>query len=201
MENCCGLVLARESTGEHFQKLTLLTVEHGLQVALMRKSNGQSAMVPDLFDTAEFSLEIPKGTGAQFIKQYRVVHREPNLGKDYTRFMAACRFAIILTKNSMPAESTNDVYALCQKSLNAFAQRPRPDATLFKALWQLARKEGFAVREHWLAHLSTAEQKNATAILNQTLDTQETPINTVEHLTRHLEQWLSNECHFVIGRP
>lgn len=199
MESCCGLVLAREPAGEHFLKLTWVSAEHGLQMALMRNPSKPGAMVPDLFDTAEFSLEMTKGVGAQFVREYRVLHREAALGGDYARFMAACRFAIVIAKNSMPAESAAGVYTLCQETLAAFARRPRPDATLFKALWRLAREEGFAVREHWLSRLTVAEQGSVAATLVQALDVQKTPVDAVEHLTRSLEQWLAGECHFVIA--
>jgi hypothetical protein len=193
-----GLVLARELSGERFIKLTLVCPSQGLVLCLLRVS--AKATAPDLFDVAEVTLEAPKtgGRGVRFASGYRVLRREVALGADYARLAAACRLALVVTRNPMAPDSAESVFALCVEAVGALATRPRPDAALFKTFWRLARDEGYPVREDWQAGLSAGERAAAEAVLRETLDAQATAPEAVVALTRSLERWLVGECNFVI---
>jgi hypothetical protein len=195
-----GLLLSREPSGERFLKLALLCEEEGLLVCLLRVSTKPSGTEspPDLFDTAEILLAPPKGNGVQFASEYRVTQRAVALGTDYVRLSAACHWARILTQNPPAPDSCSAVFALCQQALEAFANRPRPDATLFKSLWKLALDGGWPVLEHWFATLPISEKEKARTILRQPLDAQEVPPAGVARLLRDLEQWLAHECHYIL---
>jgi hypothetical protein len=197
-ETCRGILLSREPTGERFWKLTLLCEEHGILWCLLRvPSKPGSEATPDLFDTAEVRLNAPKGSGASFVSEYRVEERITALGADYTRLEIACRWARLLIQNPPPPDSAPAVFALCKQALEAFAKRPRPDATLFKSLWKLARDGGWPVFEHWLAGLPAPERERARTALRQPLDAQDAPPAVLARLTRDLENWLTRECHFI----
>lgn len=194
-----GLVLSREQVGERFLKIALLCAEEGVAVCLLRVASSKKMPVsaPDLFDHAEVTLGAPHENGARFATDYRVLRREQSLGSDYARLVPACHLAGIVARNPVPLESAEAIHALCVEAAQAFAGRPRPDVTLFKALWRLARGEGLPVYEHWQRELSPPRQAEVASVLRQPLDAQTTPPETVSCLTRELERWLQNECHFV----
>lgn len=187
-----GILLSREPSGERFLKLAFLCEEQGLVGCLLRvsttmKPGANTPPVPDLFDTAEITLTPAKGSGVNFASGYRVTHRAAAIGADYARLTAACRWARILIKNPPTPDSHEAVFALCKQALEAFASRPRPDATFFKSLWKLAKDGGWPVLEHWLAGLSPADNAHARTILQKPLDAQETPPDIVARLTLALE--------------
>jgi recombinational DNA repair protein (RecF pathway) len=194
-----GLVLAREHSGERFLKITVISPETGAVMCLLRTAAKSS--VPDLFDTAELTLEPARGSGPRFASDYRVLRREGALGADYARLALACRFALIVAKNPASQESYEPLYALSMSAVSAFATRPRPDATLLKALWSLVREGGWPVREHWLAGLPEESRVLCAAILSQPLDAQEAPPEAVAQMIRNLEHWMEYECQFVIPGP
>ncbi|MDR3228074.1 MAG: hypothetical protein LBT53_01490 [Puniceicoccales bacterium] len=195
-----ALMLSRETAGEHFARLSLLAAESGVVVCLLRVSGKKplSGGLPDLFDLAEVRLEPPRGSGLRFAAEYRVVRRRDGLGGGYARLAAACRFALVVARNPVPEESAAGIFALCDKAADAFAGRPRPDATLFKSLWRFARGEGFPVLEQWMKSLSIGDQNVALTILREPLDVQETSAAEVARLTRSMEHWLENTCQFVL---
>ncbi|MDR2981696.1 MAG: hypothetical protein LBV12_05560 [Puniceicoccales bacterium] len=193
-----GILLAKEPSGERHLKLALLSPEKGLVACLLRVATKATTPAPDLFDYAEVSLNPPKGGGPRFAGEYRIIRREPEIGADYGRLAIACRLALILTRNPPPDGSSAEVHDLCVEAVQAFAGRPRPDATLFKSLWKLVRGEGYPVQEHWLRGLDRGDREAVASILNCPLDAQVETADNVSRLTRRLERWLENECHFVL---
>ncbi|MDR2430618.1 MAG: hypothetical protein LBD14_07025 [Puniceicoccales bacterium] len=196
-----GLVLSREPVGERFLKIALLCAEEGVAVCLLRvvmSKKTPASSLPDLFDQAEARLGASSENGARFASDYRVLRRAEGLGSDYARLVPACRLAGVVARNPVPLGSAAAVYALCVEASRAFAGRPRPDVTLFKALWQLARGEGFPVCEHWRRGLALSRQAEVGSVLRQPLDAQTTPPGTVSFLTRELECWLQTHCHFIL---
>ena len=196
-----GILLSREPSGEHFLKLALLCEEQGVVVCLLRvsaKPGATASPPPDLFDTAEISIAPPKGSGVQFASGYRVIHRTVALGRDYARLSAACHWARILIKNPPTPDSCPAVFALCKQALEAFATRPRPDATLFKSLWKLALDGGWPVLELWFEAQPASEKELIRAILRQPLDAQEVQPGVSGRLRRELERWLARDCHYLL---
>ncbi|MDR1497673.1 MAG: hypothetical protein LBS59_04580 [Puniceicoccales bacterium] len=195
------LVLAREPSGEHFLKLALLSPQNGIMTCLLRLSAlSKNAHAPDFFDVADITLAASKKADApaQFIAEYTVLRRHSAIGSDYTRLAIASRLSLIILKNPLPPESTKTIAALLDRATDALANKPLPHVTFFKTLWELARNEGYPVREHWLASLPPDRRQHTLQILRQPLDNQDTPPNNLADLTHSLEQWLSRECHFVI---
>jgi hypothetical protein len=195
-----GILLTREPSGERFLKLALLDAARGLAWCLLRTPTKSSATTPDLFDIAEAlhdARATPDADGPLFISEYRVLRRFPGIGASYARLAAASRFAKCLARNPPPPDSAPETFALGERAFAAFDARPRPDVTLFKSLWRLARDGGWPAREHWLAHLTLRERECAETILRQPLDAQTTSESYVARLLAHLEEWLVRECHFL----
>jgi hypothetical protein len=198
-----GILLSREPSGERFLKLALLDARRGLAWCLLRTSHKSGATTPDLFDVAEALQDErgqPEADGPVFISEYRVLRRFPGIGAGYARLAAASRFARLLVRNPPPPDSAPEAFALCERAFAAFDSRPRPDATLFKSLWWLARDGGWPALEHWLAGLASRERESAESVLRQPLDAQTLSEADVSRLVERFEEWLVRECHFLPGQ-
>ncbi len=178
-----GLVLDREPAGERHLRLRLLSPTLGLVYALVRESRpagGNSsttrkrtgaAQRPDVFDHAALQLQ-PPGAGAAhanvyFVSEYKVLRRHAGLGRNYASLAAAAALAALIARNAAHFETCAPVFALCRKALEALDQGAPPEVVRLKALFLLARAEGYAAKEHWLPTLPEADAALALAILNR----------------------------------
>lgn len=199
-----GLVIGREPAGERHLRLTVFDPERGPTRCLYKPvARSRAATVtPDLFDTAELLIDQPKaGESARFVREYRLVERIAGLGTDYTRLTFACRWANLLSKNPHPPESWATVYTLAGDALRAIADKPRPDAAYFKAVWKLTRDEGLPVKEDFFPKLRPGEQEIVLHLLNRPLlgiDETLAPKAAVEGVARALENWLAREADFIV---
>jgi hypothetical protein len=179
-----GLVLDREPSGERHLRLTLLTPTLGLVSALARESRpagakpttaskkrGGAPQRPDIFDHASVRLEAPKAGGAHrhvyFLAEYKVLRRHAGLGRSYAALEAAAGLAKVVARNAAHFETCAPVFDLCRKALDALDGGAPPEAVRLKALFLLARDEGYAAREQWLPALNAADQTLALAVLNR----------------------------------
>jgi recombinational DNA repair protein (RecF pathway) len=177
-----GLVLDRKPAGERHVQLRLLTPTLGLIWALARESrpagkpaaprkNSAPAQRPDIFDHAELQLQLPEAGAAHpnvyFIAEYKVLRRHAGLGKNYAALTAAAGLAALIAHNATHFETCAPVFDLCRKALEALDQGAPPEAVRLKALFLLARAEGYAAKEHWLPTLPEADATLARAVLNK----------------------------------
>jgi hypothetical protein len=179
-----GLVLDRKPSGERHLRLTLLTPTLGLVSALMRESRpagakpgaaakkrGGAAQRADSFDLAAVRLEAPEAGGAHpqvyFLAEYKVLRRHPGLGRNYAALEAAAGLANLVARNAAHFETCAPVFDLCRKALGALDDGAPPEAVRLKALFLLARAEGYAAREQWLPALGAGDEALARAVLNR----------------------------------
>lgn len=191
------LILGRDPSGESHQLLTFLNPTEGLLRCLLRVQRNTKATQPDLFDEGEISLEPAKDGGTRFAREYRLLTRQLGIARQHRSLERASRLANLVRKNPPPPESSEVCYQIIFETFAAMAQRPRPDAAYFKGLWLMLKDGGWPVHEHWFLRLGNA-QKDAAAVLSQPLDAQSVAESTIATLTNDLEQWATQEAHFVL---
>jgi len=179
-----GLVLDRQPAGERHLRLTLLTRTLGLVSALARESRpagaqagatarkrGAAPQRPDIFDVAAVRLETPPAGGAHpqmyFLTEYKVLRRHAGLGRNYAALEAAAGLARLIRRNATHFETCAPVFDLGCKALEALEGGAPPEAVRLKALYLLARAEGYAAREQWLPGLRPADATLARAVLHR----------------------------------
>lgn len=179
-----GLVLDRKPSGERHLRLSLLTPTLGLVSALVRESRPAGAKSgatskkragapqrPDIFDLAAVRLEAPEAGGAHptmyFVAEYKVLRRHAGLGRSYSALEAAAGLAKLITRNAAHFETCAPVFDLCRKALDALEGGAPPEAVRLKALYLLARAEGYAALEQWRPALSEADGELAGTVFNR----------------------------------
>ncbi|HTB62392.1 MAG TPA: hypothetical protein VK737_02290 [Opitutales bacterium] len=178
-----GLVLDRVPSGERHQRLILLTPSLGIISALARESRPAGATAtsakkrsgapqrPDIFDHATMRLETPDSGNTHsrvyFLAEYKVLRRHAGLGRSYAALQAASGLAKLVAHNAVHFETCAPVFELCCKALDALDTGAPPEAVRLKALFLLARAEGYAALEQWLPALNVADQELARAVLSR----------------------------------
>lgn len=195
-----ALLLKRVVSGEQHQRLTCLSAEYGSIVCMKRQSRSlkRSGTQPDLFDFAALELSKANQGDMWFVDDYRVLRRFDGIGQDYRAFEHACEFARILELNHTHASDNQDLINLALQTLEAWEKRIRPEATLLKALYLLAKQEGYAVHSHWLLRLNAQDQAHANEVLRQPLDKIQTPSAHINRITELLRLWLSSETDIYL---
>jgi len=204
-----GLVLNRTPAGEHHLRLKLLTPAHGLLTALLRESRAKRtgrrskttapATQPDVFDHAAVMLEPPAPGAAHgsvyFVREYKVVRRHAGLGLRYPALTAASALANLVGRHAAHFETCAPVFALCLQAFAALDEGAPPDAVHLKALFLLARAEGYPAREQWLPMLSDEDRAVALAVLNHPAAAATllpaADLARLPHLLRACEHWLA----------
>lgn len=184
-----GIVLYRQLAGEHHLRLHLAAPERGLLRVLARHASKGTPPPPDLFDAGDFTVEASRGN-AYFLKDFRLQRRRTELAQSYAAFEAACEFAEVFRKNLEHLEEPAEPVALLERGLDAFETGQRPEVTLLKSLYLLARMEGFPVKEEWLIGLPGSLRRQAKEVLNSPLTEQTVDSATVESLLHSLRAWL-----------
>lgn len=196
-----GFILDRAIQGEKFWRVVILTREYGARACLVRVAGkNKTTCVPDLFDEAEILLDKPKaGTDSnlRFAKEYRLVQRNHGISGNYKALVCACKFTTLLAKNAFSPDTYESVFKLCRNVLRAFGEKPNPDATYFKALWTLARENGYPVKEDWFEHSRFEEREGIANVLKTPLEQLEVDPLDLTLYTHRLESWLAREHHFI----
>lgn len=192
-----AIVLSQTISGDSFQKLQLLSDEAGLFVAMRRYSQKQnSAHRTVIFDTAEIEVQTKPGSQLSFIQSYELIQRRDAIGKNYRSLEAASKFARLILHNSIAFHSTDTMYALVDKSLNALAALKSPDHVYFKALYLLLKQEGYPVRESWYSGLSSASQATVAESLQQAAPTASSQDLRCQQLSEALSDWMEQQTDF-----
>ena len=197
-----GFILDRIVQGEKFWRVVILTREYGAQPCLVRiAGKNKTTCVPDLFDESEILLDKPKsGTDShlRFAKDYRLVKRNVGISGNYNALVCASKFASVLAKNAFPTDSHESVFKLAANVFRAFGEKPNAEATYLKALWTLARENGYPVREDWFENSCFEDREGIAAVLKTPLEQLCVDPRDVTHYIHRLEAWLVREHHFVM---
>jgi hypothetical protein len=191
-------VIGMEPAGESFMRLHLFSAESGCCLALRRRSTRKGGSLQlDLFQDAELVLRQESEHAVGFIQESVVLRARESIARRYDAFASASRFCRAIHLNARHMTHPEPISSLLQTSLDAWENRPHPNATLLKAIYRLAQEDGFPVQESWLLRLDANARQDARAILHRTLDRQEHPPEVVENLLESLMGWLSREQDFI----
>lgn len=193
-----AVVLGRGEAGEARWRFSFLHASEGLVMALRRQPGKRagSAPVPDVFEVGEVQLQASAPGKPYFVRDYRPVQTFRELARRPEAFRLAGVLCAFFRLNLHPSENNALHFEALRAALAAFARRPRPDATLCKAVYRFASREGFAVREDWAARLQPAEADDARRILSQPLDEIDIPPERTTALTRRLFRFLEETGAF-----
>ena len=201
-------VLKITQTSEHFLKLDYLSPVNGLDYGLLRFSpKNKKASRPDLFDTAEISIELGNVRKKHFLKDYSPITQRPAIGKHYSRLDYSCRFARFLLENLSSVPDPKELYQLSKQSLDAFNSGYPPETILLKALYRFLKIEGFPVENNWWQSIPQAQKNQAQQLLNTPLsEIQTTRVDKdaltqspAESLLAHLAQWIRQETELRLN--
>ena len=186
-----GIILKKETSGEQFFKLTILSPERGCVLAMFRrpKRNSRSPM-PDLFDLVEILLEKKGEAGFGFVKELTIHKQRRGLAKSFIALELACEWSAILIKN-LPRETEMErIYELFSKGLDAWENRIQPEAIFFKSLFVYARDEGYAVKHDWFDKLTHSDRTEVAMIIN-------TPIAELKIESDRVRHWIEHLKHYI----
>lgn len=193
-----AVVVHRRDAGESHWRYTLLSARHGWVSALRRKpgKRAQRSAPPDLFEHGEISIPARRAGAPPVLDEFRPIRGHRELAGRSEAFGLAARLCNLMRLNLDHSESTESGFLLLLETLDALGARPRPDAAFFKALYRLAREEGYPVREEWAAALSREDREAALDLLREPLDRIQSSTETARALTERLLLYLSGNCHW-----
>ena len=191
-----AIVLSRIDATERHWRYNLLTRDHGLIRALRRKpgQRPQRSAIPDIFDLGDLTVQ-QRGAGKPRMLEEFLLHRSfRELAHKPEALTAAAALSNLLLLTFDHAASTEEAFSLFVDFLDALTHRPRPEAAFFKAVYALARKEGFPVREEWAPLLGARERELAVEVLKQPLSEITTSPEQVTRLNEALLNYLERAC-------
>lgn len=196
--NTKGFVLDRSISGEHYLRFALFTQEHGLLNCYQRHSN-KNTKTPfvELFDYASVTLE-RKDAGNSFVKEYHPLDRYNAIGKNYQTLLLAAEWTTILTRNLPHASHFEPIFQLNREALDAFERSKRPDVVLLKALWRLARDEGYPVKQQFWANQPTAQREELATLIHNPADATTIPEQKIKQILDALRRWLRDETDIMV---
>jgi hypothetical protein len=206
-----AFVLLKRPPADSFQSFTLFSPTHGPLLALQRvsKKNSAGAIALDLFDEASLALESSNQGQTWFIKEARIIMRQPGLGRSYDTLRFASALAQLVARNPVPGDSRASVAALLRQALAAFASGARPDFVWFKSLYRFARDEGYPLKEQWFPTLPSPDRAAVAILLNRPLAELSPPAEcnpigytappaAVARLTARLEEYLRGHTEILL---
>ena len=195
-----ALVLLKRPPTDSFQTFTAFSAEHGSLLILHRiaKKNTGNAVTLDLFDEASLALESANQGQTWFVKEARLLSRQPGLGRSYETLQAASALAQLAARNPVPEDCRAQVYALLRDAFAALATSVRPDIVYLKSLYRFARDEGYPVKEQWFPDLPAADRQLAVTLLNQPVARQTTEPAVVAKLLHRLEDYLRRNTEILL---
>lgn len=193
-----GLVLNYAEKGEKFWSLAFLSHSQGLYHPLVRKTKRGNR--PDLFDTGQARISRAKQGELIFLSDYYPTRRRSGLARSYEILQIASRFAEILRKNSQHLADYEVLFQISERFFDSLETGPSPRAAYLKTLYLFAKTEGLPVREDWASQLSDSVRKDLETILKSPLEEQPTEVAIFKGITSSLEQWLTQEAHFLVPK-
>jgi recombinational DNA repair protein (RecF pathway) len=196
-----ALLLRHGPSGESFLKLDLLSAESGTLVCLKRISKKQPHRgAPDLFDTARIELETGRQGNVRFVRDYHPEIRRNRIGQSYARLQHAAAYSGLLLLNAAHMPDTATLFALAERTFDAFESGRASDIVLLKGLFLILRDEGYPVNESWWPQVPPALRDSARALLNQPIPESPEPpaLEACRQLQDHLCQWLRRETELIL---
>ena len=130
-------------------RLSVFSPSQGLQLALLRKSRGKSAVPPpDLFDQVELHLQIRQSSGLPFIKEHRVLQKRRGLAMQHHRFQSASDLALLYLDNGRHLLEPKPSARLLEKALASLCEGGNPQVVFFKTLFVLQKTKGIPSESH-----------------------------------------------------
>jgi hypothetical protein len=202
-----GFVLSRSATAGGYERLGVICGEAGF-LHLMRRPDAspKGGSQPDLFDHCAVQLESRQG-GAWFVREYEVLRRYNGIGARYEALVAAGDWARLALANAADVESTEGLFGITAKLLDALDRGAQPQATLLKALFLFARNEGLPASEEWLRELPAVQRETAMIILVKPLaELDEKAVSGVQAadiaaLADNITKWMCQNHHIVAPYP
>jgi len=194
------LVLLKRPPTDSFQTFTAFSAEHGPLLILHRiaKKNTGNSVALDLFDEAALVLESANQGQTWFVKEARLIARQPGLGRSYETLQAASSLAQLAVRNTVPEDGRARIYALLREAFAALASSARPDIVYLKCLYRFARDEGYPVKEQWFPDLPAADREAVVILLNQPVAGQIAEPSLVAKLLRRLEDYLRGHTEILL---
>jgi len=194
------LILLKRPPTDSFQAFTGFSAEHGPLHILHRipKKNTGAAVMLDLFDEAALVMESSNQGQTWFVKEARLLSRQPGLGHSYATLQAASSLAQLAARNAVPEDGRARVYDLLREAFAALATSARPDIVYLKSLYRFARDEGYPVKEHWFPGLPAADREAVTTLLKQPVAGQTAELSLVAKLRQRLEDYLRGHTEILL---
>lgn len=160
-----GIVLARREGAGKFDRLDVLTAEHGVLPCMQQHGKAGGQIAADIFDFAELGLE-RRGTRSNwFVKDLDLVKRHGGIGKNYRALQQASSWGRFAIRNSIHLEGFSGIYSITCEALSAWDAGSPPAVVYLKALYLFGREEGLPVKEHWQYSLNAEEREIADHLL------------------------------------
>ena len=195
-----ALVLLKRPPTDSFQAFTAFSADQGALLILHRipKKNTGNALVLDLFDEVSLMLESANQGQTWFVKEARLLSRQPGLGRSYETLQAASALAQLAARNPVPEDGRAPVYHLLREAFAALAQSTRPDIVYLKSLYRFARDEGYPIKEHWFPALPAADREAVVTLLNLPVTGQTAEPALVAKLRQRLEAYLRGHTEILL---
>jgi hypothetical protein len=189
----------RAAAADGWSAYQLFAAEQGpLQAMRRERRQAPAAGAPDLFDEIEAHLESSNQGRSWFLTESRVRARAAGIGRSYEALRCASALARVVLRNPVAPDGRPAVYALLGEALAAFGQGLRPDIVLFKAVFRLARGEGYPVKQEWLAQLPADESAAAEDLLARPVRGAAADPVQVARWQRSLDDYLRGRAEFDI---
>ncbi len=197
-----GLIIGKRPPTESFQLHHVFSPEHGLVRVHQRipKKPSPTHVPLDLFDEVAFTLEGARDGGdTWFVKEVRLLHREPGLGRSYETLACASALAALVARNNVPEESRAAVTTLLRAAFTALAAGGRPDIVYLKSCYSFVRDEGYPLKQHWLPTLPPADRAFLRTVLTTPVAAQAaTPAPDLARLQKHLDTYLATHTEILL---
>ena len=193
-----GCILDRAEKGESMLCLSLLSPENGLLHIYQKLSRKHTSHTVDLFEEIEALIEPGKIPGQGFMKEHTTLCTRAPIAHQYETLQCASTFSGILLRNLQHTEEPDQVYALCNTALDAWATHPYPHTTLLKTLYRYCMLEGYPVQQDWLEN-QPGEQKNTIqAAIKSPLSQLEAEPPVSQPATENLLRWMKYHTDFAL---
>jgi len=198
-----GIVLSRGITAGGYERLNVLSAEHGLLGVMHRQSSSTKVgPAPDLFDHCQLELDSRSG-GAWFLREYTLDRRYSGLGVHYEALEAASVWAKLLLANAPSMDGTESLFALSLKALDAWERGENASAVLIKTLFVFARDEGLPVSQEWLAGLPADLRETVSNVLRKPLggaDADAVDAAALSSVPTGMIEWMCGNHHIIHPR-
>lgn len=196
-----ALVLNRIDQGERHCRFQLLCPESGPIDALWRRTARPNAPPPpDLFDQIEANLKSSNRSKTRFLEEFRIIRSHKGLARNYASFREASAFTRTIWRNLVHAEHFEPLYQLSCDALAAFENGIRPELVHFKALYRLARNEGYPVKEDWWSNLPEQARDEVVTLVQTPVENHPIAEQAVSAHFRSLIHYLQFSTDIVIPK-